>query len=563
MAAKAAVLEQLAGWREAYRRAEATFCDSPVPPRCWVVVLAAVLLGALLRFWDLDGVPPGLQQDEAVYGYDAYSIFETGRDHHGHPFPFASLETFGDWSSSLLSFLMAPAVGIFGLDVVVLRSVTALAGTLTIGAVFLLGVVLFQRPAAGAAAAVLIAVSPLHVHLSRWAIIPSLAPAMVALALLAFAWAMRNRSERGFAAAALLAALTVASYYGMRLYAPLAVITGLLVFRHVVVRLRLDALIYAMLVFTAIAGPIIYLSLRDPGGGARFAQTSVFESRDVTPTLMAEQYASYFSPALWLSRGDGDTMHLPPGNGMELWTVAPLLVTGLGWLVVVAWRSRGSWDGKAAMLVLALIAFYPLPGSLTLPNPDILRASHVLPLAALASGAGAMVLADFARRAVAGLRVRARTLCLGGLALLFLLAVSVELTGRYREYFGPYRDEVAASFHGGLEDTLRFVLAEDKGRYGEVWVTPSVHAGYIYVLFYAAWEPSDVHRSLSVTRDPPEWNRVHSIGKYRFDEPPSVIQEGRVLHVSRLRDGSPAYLVVAAQAEDGMPVLVVRSALGR
>src|SRR5205085_920248 len=76
-----------------------------------LLVLAALLVGAALRFADPRGVPPALNQDEAVIGYDAYSLLHTGRDHLGHPFPFAGLESFGDWVSPLLTFLTVPAVG--------------------------------------------------------------------------------------------------------------------------------------------------------------------------------------------------------------------------------------------------------------------------------------------------------------------------------------------------------------------------------------------------------------------------------------------------------------------
>src|SRR3712207_9193481 len=64
-------------------------------------------------------------QDEAIGGYDAYSLWLTGRDHLGHSFPLAGLESFGDWVSPLLTFLTVPAVGLFGLRVEVLRAVSA------------------------------------------------------------------------------------------------------------------------------------------------------------------------------------------------------------------------------------------------------------------------------------------------------------------------------------------------------------------------------------------------------------------------------------------------------
>ena len=92
---------------------------------------------------DLPGVPSSLNQDEAVYAYDAFSIFHTGRDHHGHPFPLAGLESSGPFSGAKLSFLEAPSVGILGLHVWVMRAVPALVSLITTPAVAGLGLRLF------------------------------------------------------------------------------------------------------------------------------------------------------------------------------------------------------------------------------------------------------------------------------------------------------------------------------------------------------------------------------------------------------------------------------------
>src|SRR6202046_3437384 len=51
------------------------------------VIAVALLAGAGLRVARLSSVPLGLAQDEAVDGYDAYSILKTGRDHHGNFMP--------------------------------------------------------------------------------------------------------------------------------------------------------------------------------------------------------------------------------------------------------------------------------------------------------------------------------------------------------------------------------------------------------------------------------------------------------------------------------------------
>ncbi len=73
--------------------------------RAETFVFLALIVAAALRCANLGGVPPSLNQDEAVSGYDAYSLLLTGRDHQGHPPSLAGLESFGDWASPILTFL--------------------------------------------------------------------------------------------------------------------------------------------------------------------------------------------------------------------------------------------------------------------------------------------------------------------------------------------------------------------------------------------------------------------------------------------------------------------------
>lgn len=43
-----------------------------------------LFLTAFTRLTQLQDFPRGLNQDEAVNGYDAYTLWLTGRDHHGN-----------------------------------------------------------------------------------------------------------------------------------------------------------------------------------------------------------------------------------------------------------------------------------------------------------------------------------------------------------------------------------------------------------------------------------------------------------------------------------------------
>jgi hypothetical protein len=397
------------------------------------------------------------------------------------------------------------------------------------------------------------AVLPWAVHLNRWAIIPTVVPTMTAATCLALVWALENRSSRGIVFAALLAALTVASYHSMKVYVPLICLAAICVYWQRLVQIPKEALAYAMTVFLVIAGPVFWLSVRDPGGGARVAQTSVFKTHDFSIPLMAEQYLAYFSPAFWFIRGDQNPMHLPPEQGLVPWTIAPLVIAGLLWLGYSAVKSPSTSVRRASLFLLSLILLYPLPGAFTIPNPHVLRAVHILPVAALLTGIGTGVVIDHiltqSTRMRSGLRI-----ALGAALLLVLCAGTIELKGRFESYFSEYPDEVAEEFHYGMEDALAYVEGVEHD-YDEVWIRHQ-NSAYIYLLFYRRWDPSDVHRGLIVRRNPPDWNVVESIGRFRFGDPPDFVGQ-EVLLVTSEPAGRLAYGVMKGLSGD-KTILVIQ-----
>jgi 4-amino-4-deoxy-L-arabinose transferase-like glycosyltransferase len=526
----------------------------PRPATATVLLAAAIVVGAVLRFADLGGVPPALNQDEAVYGYDAYSLLQTGRDHLGHPFPFTSLETFGDWSSPLLSYLSIPAVALFGLRAEVLRGVSAALGVAAIPILYLLARVLFDRRAVALLAAWLIALSPWHVHLSRWAIIPTVVPTMTALTLLLLVWAVRRRSARGIVAAGLVAGFTVAGYHAMKLYVPLLLGAVAAVYARTLARMNREALAYAAVVFLIIAGPILYLTVRDPGGGARLAQTSVFRAREVDALVLARQYLAYFSPRFLFVAGDGDPMHTPAGAGVAPWATLPLLVAGLVWLGWAALRPAPSWTRGAARLLLLALVLYPAPGMLTVPTPHTLRAAHLLPLLALIGGVGGVALWDCGRRLLAPVAPAVRWGAAAAVLAAGALALG-ELAGRYHHYFTAYPRAVARHFQYGLREALAYARAHEQ-EYDEIWVTDA-NQPYIYVLFFSRWPPSDVHRHLVVRRDPPAFNEVQAIGRYRFGPLPDTTAAALAPLFTVFDPAGRAAYTVRGGAVDGRRLLFI------
>ncbi len=102
--------------------------------RWFIGLVAAILLGLGIgvRFYHLTSLPPAPYWEEVALGYDAYSLGLTGKDHHGHPWPIAAFESFGDWKPSGYFYAAAISIKTFGLSVWATRFPAVLAGCLLV-----------------------------------------------------------------------------------------------------------------------------------------------------------------------------------------------------------------------------------------------------------------------------------------------------------------------------------------------------------------------------------------------------------------------------------------------
>jgi 4-amino-4-deoxy-L-arabinose transferase-like glycosyltransferase len=526
-----------------------------------LLVLLAVAVGLALRLFHLGDIPPALNQDEAVNGYDAYSLALTGRDHHGHLWPVYGLESYGDWVSPLLTFLTAPVVAVLGLSATSVRAATAIVGVLAIPAVYLLGVELFRRPGVGLAAAWYMALSPWAVHRGRFAIPPSIVPTMIALTMLAIVWAVRRRSRWMAVGGAVAAGLTTAAYPTMKLYVPLLLLAALWAFRREIVQLGWRTIAYAVVVLLLVTGPIYYMSLGVPGGQTRWEQVTVL-GKGHPPGFFVHQYRAYFSPRVFLLEGPDHPAQTPTParHGVELLSMAPLLLAGGLWVVLAALKRGESSDKPYAQFLLLALLLYPVPGALTTRAPHLNRGIHLIPLLAIFVGVGVGVLGDLLARVLGRAEPVWRRRGMTIAAALAIAVVGAELAGRYRNYFREYarRPDVLSYFQYGQKQAMNYALAH-AADYDSVWVAGG-NQTYMYLLFHGRWPPNEVQRTLRVQRIPGSWNRVDGIGKYHFvSRPPAAVAGLPLLQTVRDPNGVEIWEIRGGPIAHGERVLVISS----
>lgn len=326
--------------------------------RTWLL-LAVIVAAAALRFTAIGEAPPGLYTDEAANGNDALHALETGDWQWFYPA--------NNGREGLFINLQAIALGVTGeREPWVLRVVSAIAGTLAIPGMYVLGSAVWNRRA-GLLAAALLAGSFWHVHFSRVGF-------RAILAVLVAVWAfgllleglrkIRNGGRFGRAlviAGGALAGLGLHTYIGFRAMAVPLLVTGALAIWSARTKgegARLfRTLVLAAAAALAVASPMLWYFGAHPGSfSGRASDVSILSGEQPGLTL-AKNVALEVGMLVW--RGDGNWRHnYPPAAALPLLLV-PFFAYGAWSVTSRTWRTRGRELGDAAVLALFVAALLP------------------------------------------------------------------------------------------------------------------------------------------------------------------------------------------------------------
>ncbi len=131
-----------------------------------VSLILIILLAGLLRIPAIGEYPAGLNADEAAIGYNSYSLLQTGKDEYGNSWPL-SFVSFGDYKPGLYFYMVMPFIAALGINEFAVRLPSALFGIGTVLLVYFLAKELFNQKGAALASALLLAITPWHIHFSR------------------------------------------------------------------------------------------------------------------------------------------------------------------------------------------------------------------------------------------------------------------------------------------------------------------------------------------------------------------------------------------------------------
>lgn len=532
-------------------------------------IVGIVLLAVLLRFFQLGNLPPSPYWEEVALGYDAYSIFRTGRDHHGHWFPIVAFESFGDWKPGLYIYSAVPFVATMGLTVTAVRMPSALAGIAIVIGVGLLTKLLLLSKASNQnfdrferwlplSVMLVAAVEPWGVLFSRAAWEANLATALILWSLNFQLLSVRRVESRrrlhniSLIVSVVLAALAMYTYHAARLAAPLMLfVTALYVHRYHLKSLLNQKqmhqlrkkLVIAAITFLLLVAPLL-LSIQTNEVTNRFATTSIFNDISIIETsnrlrefannsllsrilyhrylfyglTMLKSFVSNFDLSYLFLSGDVNPRHSTEYFGQLFPLSFPLVLLGLS---VAYKRFR-----KPLILGIVLVLFGLLPSLLVQGAPHAVRTLVVFPLWTVLIGLGLHRFVEFCflHRKKGGMM----------LISLFTTVFIGQIVTFWMVYTQVYPVLSASEWQYGYEAMIEAVnqqAAENPNH--QIYITREQGRPAMYYWFYSQTDPAIVQTYQQ--QAPKDQSEFLQFGRFHFiDKTDQVSTDFGVLAASPL-----------------------------
>lgn len=491
-----------------------------------ILLAAIVLLGFILRFYQLGKVPLSLYWDEASLGYNAYAIATTLHDEHGVFLPVSNFAAFGDYKPPGYIYATALAVKAWGLSEWSVRLPSALSGTLLVLVTFLLVWELSclshlrnLGTKTGLVAALFVAVSHWSLQMSRAAFEANLATLLSASGAWLFLAGRRVGSLRLLILAAVFLALSMYTFNSHRVFVPVLLLGLGVIFIKDILRSWRKYLVFS-LVLGALLLPMLP-HLLSTEGKLRFNEVAwindldlieesnrgisrsgdsllgkvVYNRRVIYTREFLRHYLDHFRPDYLFVSGDVNPRLSVRSFGEMYYLDLPLLLFGL-WVLL---KKRN----KMSAVILFWLLAAPIPAALARETPHALRTLNILPIPMIISGLGGVY--------VLKLLKNLKLFKLGVAGVLGLLAFFY-----LRDYYLVYPFKFAGDWQYGYKQVVSAVK-QRQGSYKAVSITNRLGRPYIYFLFYNQYPVSRYVDNRRAYKDSFGFWTVAGFDKYYFE----------------------------------------------
>lgn len=257
--------------------------------RFFFIILAVIFaFGLFLRFYKISSYPVGFHIDEASKGYTAYSLLRTGKDDNNNRVPFY-IDIFGDNSPSGYHIITIIPVALFGLTEFAVRSPGALFGALTVLAIFFLTYSTFENTKLSLLSALLLAIAPWHVNLSRASSEGTIALFFIMVGFTMILWSLKTQKIKNIIIGTIFLSISFFFYQTPRIFVPLFYFVLIVTFLHswkINVKNQYKKALIISLILLALLDLVLIFSIS--GGTGRFSQVSILNHPE-TRLVMEEQ----------------------------------------------------------------------------------------------------------------------------------------------------------------------------------------------------------------------------------------------------------------------------------
>ncbi len=487
-----------------------------------LLLICIVILAAVLRLYKLDVVPPGVNRDEASIGITARSLMTNGRDEYGKLLPL-SFESFGDWKMPLYMYLTTAFVKVFGLSELAVRLPSALAGIASVVALYYLAVFVFASESTALLAALVLALMPWHIHISRVESEAIVATLCMILGSLAFFSALKKKSVGSLIVSALLFASTYYTYHGNHVSTTLLLLGMAGIFWRDIVKIpswwkavTIGAIITGFILLIGISADGTKLSGISIFGDPTIVHTKIEQPRldhdnpnsflariehnrlTYAVTTIFQNYLTSYGPEFLFIRGGGNNAHNIQGYGNMHPLEAPLLLLGIIWLALHSKK-------KESKFILWWILIGGVAASITKDAPHSNRMLMVVPSFAIAVAAGISLVFDACTKQYRVLLVS------------LLMGAYIVSVGYYADRYFIHFPKTESHHWGYGYKTLTPILFSPTNVHKKVIMTHPETSPYAYILFYSDY-PMDRYQKEAkrypISRD--GFTDVAGFGRFSF-----------------------------------------------
>ncbi len=489
------------------------------------LIIIIIAIASALRLFSLSTIPIGFNDDEAAFGYNAYSISKTLHDESGKLLPFPVFESFGDWKLSGYLYITVISQKVFGPNEFATRLPSALFGIVAVYSTYLLGKKLFEKKI-GLLAMFLLAISPWHIVASRNAFESDILIAFITTGTYLFLEAQNNKKLLPFSFICFISTFYI--YRSAWVFTPLFVVFLIYNQRQNLSKLKTSLKVYIIATFLIIL-PIIFTvitfrgqsrffqesfiygvqrtgiinEVNDKRGAClentnRFVCNVIYNKYSSFITVYFNNYAENLSPETYFTKGVANGYQALANRGLFYSFELPLLLIGIASLL----RAKNS----PSQILFVWIILVPLGASITsVGNPG--RLNILLPAPQIIEAAGFFYLLSLIKNQ------RAKNLSILG-STFVMSFVFIKLLADMFFYY----PKISATYQRYGYKELFTYLESQRQNYNQVAVSRRTDDAkqYIHYLFYNKIDPNQYRATLVSHKDENGWQVVERINNINF-----------------------------------------------